>query len=111
MFQTKTIHSDDGAVRLSCFTDDYKDIWIEFSEIKDKKYPDQDLEWDNPAFLFENFYPFLLKWKEKTTSPTDRIIHEEVLEYLESDESVVTELIEMFEEAIKQKWYEFKKEG
>ena len=110
MFQTKTIHSDDGAVRLSCF-DDNTDASLEFTEIKDKAYPDCNLYWDNPVFLFENFYPFLLKWKERTISPTDRIIHEEVLEYLESDESVVTELIEMFEEAIKQGWYEFKRES
>lgn len=111
MFQTTTIHSEwDGAVELSCFINDgkYEDAWIEFSEIPDEEYPEYHLSWDNSSYLFDTFYPFLLRWKDRQTLKEDREEFKDVWDYLESDEDIVPELIEMFDLALKQGWYEYK---
>ena len=103
MFQTTTIHNDNGLVKLSHFHDDpdMDDVWLEFAELRT-------LEWDNPHYLFNDFYQFLHRWKDKTCKYEDRLEFKEVWNYFEEDEDIVPELIEMFDLALKQGWYERK---
>lgn len=82
--------------------------WIEFKTIKDKEYPDQDLSWDNPDFIFVKFYKFLKRWQKKELKKKDHKKYEDVWEIL--NEKVVEELILMIELALEQGWYEPKTE-
>ena len=107
MFQTITIHNEEDTIKLSCLfmNDKCSDVSLEWCELKDKDFPEFNVFWDNSEFLFNEFYQFLIKYKN------DELTYEELLTsypeiITEIDDDVVGELIEMFNEAIKQGWYE-----
>jgi hypothetical protein len=112
MFQTTTIHDVNGTIKLSCFMEngeiDKDFVWLEFEELKDDEYPQFSLEWDNPEYLFNEFYQFLHRWKDRICKYEDQLEFKEVWNYFEEDEDIVPELIEMFDVALKQGWYEHK---
>ena len=112
MFQTTTIHDTNGTIELACFIEDGKFdgtmTWLEFAEIPNDLYPDQHLTWDNPHYLFNEFYQFLHRWNNKTTIYADELDFKDVWNYFEEDEDIVPELIKMFDVALKQGWYERK---
>ena len=113
MFQTTTIYSNyEGEVELCCFYErdrfDGSFAWMEFKEIKDDKYSDQNLVWDNPDYLFNNFYEFLHRWNKRECLPADKVEFSDIWNYLEETEGMVEELIEMLELALEQGWYERK---
>ena len=70
MFQTTTIHVTTGEIELSCFLEKGKHdmTWIEFHTLKDEN-SNQDLVWDNEDFLFNDFYQFLHRWKNRDCTP------------------------------------------
>jgi hypothetical protein len=105
MVQTTTLHTTSGEIELSSFTTDGRLTWLEFHELYDEEYPDKNLAWDNEDYLFNIFYPFLHRWKNRICKPEDEIEFKEVWHYLENNEDLVEELIEMFNEALNQKWY------
>ena len=111
MFQTTTLHTTAGEIELSCFIDkgEHELTWIEFHSLKDEDYPDQDLVWDNEDFLFDDFYQFLHRWKNRVCSSEDHSNFKDIWNYFEGNEDLIDELIEMFDEALKQKWYNGKK--
>lgn len=111
MFQTTTLHSTSGEIELSCFTEGDRLTWLEFYKFHEEDYPDQHLAWDNDTYLFDTFYPFLHRWKDRICTYEDQLEFKEVWEYFEENEELVDELIEMFDEALKQGWYEPKREG
>jgi len=65
----------------------------------------KDIYWDNENFLFKTFYLFLTRYKNKTLFNKDRETFQEIIHLLE-DGDTIDQLIEIFETAIKQKWYE-----
>lgn len=112
MWQSTTIHSDNDEITLKCLCDgdrlpDKQFVWITFKELKSKVYPEYDLEWDNPPYIFEIFYEFLHRLRDGSTVSKDKkLISKRVWKYLMKNDSLVDDLIEMLDEAIKQGWYE-----
>jgi len=64
-----------------------------------------DIYWDNEHYLFQTFYPFLIRYKAKMLFQEDKDEFKEITHLLE-DGNTIDQLIEMFETAIKQKWYD-----
>ena len=64
--------------------------------------------WDNPDYLFNEFYELLHRWNKRECLPTDKVEFPDIWNYLEEKEDMVEELIEMLELALKQGWYERK---
>lgn len=108
VYETRTLKVHGDAFELACLCkkgEVEKDwVWLEFNEIKDKKYPEQNMVWDNSSYIFEEFYSFLKRWKERQISDEDKIEFADVLDYLNEDK--VEDLIELLETAKKLNWNE-----
>lgn len=107
MYKYNTIATEDDFALIQGLVDKenkiIKDwIWIEF-KVKDKEYPDQNIVWDNPYWIFGEFYQFLLGWVNKDLRKEDKETFADIWEHLTDD--IVGELLEIVEEA-KKEWYE-----
>ena len=112
MFQTTTLHTGSGEIEMTTFLTEegvpdkeLPMIWIEFHDIMSDLDPEESICWDNEDYLFEKFYPFLLRWKSRWCFPTDYKDFADVWQYFEDNEELIDELIEMFDVALKQGWY------
>lgn len=118
VFQTKYLTTSSDLFQLGALCENQisdkidKDwIWLEFKEIKDEEFPDQQLIWDNSSYLFETFYPFLLRKLNHKLKKEDYIEFADILSYLnegnvKESTSKTTDLIELLETAKQLNWYE-----
>jgi hypothetical protein len=109
MNHAETIENDKGDIKLVrlVYSDHNSEAWIEFNSLKEPKYPNQDVVWDNDDFIFGKFYKFLIRYKCNKLKKNDKKKYDDVWSILNQD--VVSELIDMLELALEKKWYEFEK--
>jgi len=109
MNHAETIENDKGDIKLVrlVYSDHNSEAWIEFNSLKEPKYPNQDVVWDNDDFIFGKFYKFLIRYKCNKLKKNDEKKYDDVWSILNQD--VVSELIDMLELALEKKWYEFEK--
>lgn len=101
MHQFITISNVEGNVELSIGVDTDNDYQLYMPSIIFKG--DKEIYWDNPSFIFENFYNFLNKYingKDVSDIISD---FKEILHFIEIQENA-KEILEMLDLAIKQNW-------
>lgn len=106
MFQYSTIATEDDSIQLTCLiTKDRGPCMtsIEFKNIKNKKYPDQSLFWDNDKYIFGKFKKFLKRHKKNRLKKKDKKEFSDVFKILRN--GLVAELLDMLKEAESQGWY------
>ncbi len=77
-------------------------VWIEFTELKAKGYPDQTLSWDNPSYIFGIFLTFLENYINKSLTPQNKEEFEDIYDYLDDDK--VEDLLELLNTAKTLNW-------
>lgn len=76
---------------------------IEFTQIKDKEYPQLTLSWDNPDFIFVTFRDFLKRYINRELLENDKKEFKGIWKIL--SKKVAKELLKMIIKAEKQGWY------
>lgn len=76
--------------------------WITFKNIQNKKYPSQNLTWDNVDFIFGDFYKFLLHYLDRYVSEKEKNLFADI--YAEINDEEANILLEMLQEGIKLGW-------
>lgn len=104
VYQSKFLKTDSDLFELGCLCVDRitnetekEWVWLEFKELKGKKYIDQNLVWGNSDYLIATFYPFLLDYRNRKLTDFQLEEFSDIYDYL--DEDKVEDLIEIFEVA------------
>lgn len=103
MFYTEVLSTQDGDVTLSRIEYDNNFVWITFTKLKDKQYPDQELIYDYSPYIFNEFKAFLYRYQNKHETNEDHLIAKELCGVLEI-EGMVEDIIELIKHAEKLKW-------
>jgi len=102
MMQYHVIATDEDDIQLSIMLNE-KGYYMPSLLFKEEFLDiPKDIYWDNEDFLFQEFYPFLIRFRDRMLIE-DKEDFQEIIHLLE-DGDTVDQLIEMFETAIKQKW-------
>lgn len=83
-------------------TVDKQFVWLEFTEIKNKEYPEQNETWDNPEFLFNQLYTYLENKLTFKVTKEELELFEDIHEYLDAEKC--SDLLELLNTAINLNW-------
>lgn len=110
VYQSKFLKTNSDLFELGCLCVDRitnetekEWVWLEFKELKDKKYPEQNLVWDSSNYLIDKFYPFLINYLNNKITTEQYVEFSDVLPYLNKEK--VEDLIEIFETAKQLNWF------
>lgn len=108
VYLSQRLATDSDRFHLSCLCDkknkpDKQFIWLEFTKIKDKEYPNQLLTWDNPSYLFKTFYTYLEHRLIFKVTKKEIEEFKDISDYLDVEST--SELLGLLNTAIKLKWY------
>lgn len=109
VYLSQRLATNGDKFHLCCLMEkDFKEIckdfiWLEFTEIKDKTYPDQNMVWDNSDYLFVTFYKFLNAYLNRSLTPQDKEEFEDIYDYL--DDNKCNDLLELLNTAKNLNWY------